>query len=236
MFICSFIHRYPDYREPPWVEENRRYKFTSYYWRLLAVRLSFVVVFENVIATITSLMRWIIPDVPQQLHQQMRQHAYLTNELILQQEFQRAKEISDELKVQQYQNVNKINSSNNKNNRRSGTTEGSLDQTSIDSSVMHTVVNFPNTNTSDHQHPDQNESKSSLGDATTSTAAQQHATIPHLAKGRATTIFDTDYVSLNNESLQNESNGSIDENHFFDQYLTENTSQDKLIVDNNNKK
>lgn len=38
-------------------------------------------------------MRWIIPDVPQQLRQQMRQHAYLTNELIMQQEFKRAKEM-----------------------------------------------------------------------------------------------------------------------------------------------
>ena len=82
------------------MEESRRYKFTSYYYRLLSARLIFVVLFENVIATITSLMRWIIPDVPQQLRQQMRQHAYLTNELILQQEFARAKEISDAEKMQ----------------------------------------------------------------------------------------------------------------------------------------
>lgn len=41
-------------------------------------------------------MRWIIPDVPQQLRQQIRQHAYLTNELILQQEYNRVKEMSNE--------------------------------------------------------------------------------------------------------------------------------------------
>ncbi|OTF74678.1 anoctamin-1-like protein [Euroglyphus maynei] len=88
---------YPDYREPPWAEGNSRYKFTSFYYKLLAFRLLFVVIFENIIAAVTSMMRWLIPDIPQQLRQQMRQHAYLTNELILQQEYQRAKEISNGL-------------------------------------------------------------------------------------------------------------------------------------------
>lgn len=82
-----------DYREPPWAKIPLM--TTSYYWRLLAVRLSFVVIFENVIASLTSLMRWIIPDVPQQLRQQMRQHNYLTNELIMQQEFKRTKELGN---------------------------------------------------------------------------------------------------------------------------------------------
>ncbi|XP_046917089.2 LOW QUALITY PROTEIN: anoctamin-4-like [Dermatophagoides farinae] len=88
---------YPDYREPPWAEKNSRYKFTSFYYKLLAFRLLFVVIFENIIAAVTSMMRWLIPDIPQQLRQQMRQHAYLTNELILQQEYQRVKEISNGL-------------------------------------------------------------------------------------------------------------------------------------------
>lgn len=75
-------------------DQDRKYQFTSYYYRLLALRLMFVVLFENVIVSITSLMRWIIPDVPQQLRQRMRQHAYLSNELIMQQESNRVKEIS----------------------------------------------------------------------------------------------------------------------------------------------
>lgn len=62
-----------------------------------------MVIFENVIAGITSLMRWTIPDVPQQLRQQIRQHTYLTNELILQQEFNRAKELSNKFDLQQSQ-------------------------------------------------------------------------------------------------------------------------------------
>ena len=94
--LLSSLHRYADYRELPKDEEINAYGLTPYYWRLLAVRLAFVVIFENIIASLTSLMRWIIPDVPQQLRQQMRQHAYLTNELIMQQEYKRAKEMGSD--------------------------------------------------------------------------------------------------------------------------------------------
>jgi hypothetical protein len=65
---------------------------TQTHWELLALKLGFVVLFENVITTISILIRWLIPDVPRALRQQMRQHAYLTNELIMQQELKRAKE------------------------------------------------------------------------------------------------------------------------------------------------
>ena len=94
LMLYSIFDSYGDYREPPWSDAEPKYRPTPYYWRLLAVRLAFVVIFENIIASLTSLMRWIIPDVPQQLRQQMRQHAYLTNELIMQQEYKRAKELS----------------------------------------------------------------------------------------------------------------------------------------------
>lgn len=63
------------------------------YWELLAMKLFFVFAFENIIATITMLLRWLIPDVPRTLKQHIRQHAYLTNELIMQQELKRAKEL-----------------------------------------------------------------------------------------------------------------------------------------------
>lgn len=61
----------------------------------MVARLSFVVIFENVVAALTSFMRWMIPDIPTQLRQQMKQHAYLTNQLIMQQEFKRAKELGN---------------------------------------------------------------------------------------------------------------------------------------------
>lgn len=134
------------------MEESRRYKFTSYYYRLLSARLIFVVLFENVIATVTSLMRWIIPDVPQQLRQQMRQHAYLTNELILQQEFARAKEISDAEKMQAAKKKRMRAKSGagassarptRGNKREDVSSAGSAaERASIDSVGVHTVVSF----------------------------------------------------------------------------------------------
>lgn len=41
-------------------------------------------------------LRWLIPDVPRTLRQNIRQHAYLTNELILQQELKKAKEVENQ--------------------------------------------------------------------------------------------------------------------------------------------
>lgn len=139
------------------MEESRRYKFTSYYYRLLSARLIFVVLFENVIATVTSLMRWIIPDVPQQLRQQMRQHAYLTNELILQQEFARAKEISDAEKMQAAKRKRMSTKGGGGGGRRASARRGgggegetggvdsagsAAERASIDSVGVHTVVSF----------------------------------------------------------------------------------------------
>ncbi|RWS26122.1 anoctamin-1-like protein, partial [Leptotrombidium deliense] len=84
---------YQGQRWPPNAGENK-YKATQDYWEDLAIKLAFIVVFENVIATTTMILRWAIPDVPRALRQQMRQHAYLTNELIMQHEVTRANDHS----------------------------------------------------------------------------------------------------------------------------------------------
>ena len=70
----------------------REYSPNYEYWELLAYKLAFVFLFENVIAITTMCLRWLIPDVPRTLRQNIRQHAYLTNELILQQELKKAKD------------------------------------------------------------------------------------------------------------------------------------------------
>lgn len=204
-------HSYADYREPPWVEENRRYKFTSYYYRLLAARLSFVVIFENVIATITSLMRWIIPDVPQKLRQQMRQHNYLTNELILQQEFQRAKEISNEVQLQK---------------KKFGKTASGKPRTSrgsIDSEGIHTVVGFVN------GHMDAFDAEKERADLKSAVKmrtsaynrrvrmAEAYPPIEDIESPSTVTITKTAFLS-------DDSNGSL-----YNTYLAETTSQEQLI-------
>lgn len=82
------ICRYPDYREPP--DVRNRYELTSMFWHVLAARLAFVVVFENVVACVMIMVRWCIPDVPGELRARIRREAYVTNEIIIKQETMRA--------------------------------------------------------------------------------------------------------------------------------------------------
>ncbi|KAI4465733.1 ngep-related [Holotrichia oblita] len=82
------ICRYPDYREPPWV--SRDYERTSTFWHILAARLAFVVVFENVVAFVMIMVKWCIPDIPRELSDKIRREAYITNEIIIKQETLRA--------------------------------------------------------------------------------------------------------------------------------------------------
>jgi anoctamin-1 len=46
---------------------------------------------QNVVAMVMILVRWCIPDVPRGLREQIRREAYLTNEMIIQQEALRAR-------------------------------------------------------------------------------------------------------------------------------------------------
>lgn len=79
--------RYPDYREPPWSPD--RYKYTSQHWHVVAAQFIFLVVFENLVILATSAIAYIIPDVPRQLNEQMRQEAVITNNIILETELLR---------------------------------------------------------------------------------------------------------------------------------------------------
>nr|CAI5837012.1 unnamed protein product [Callosobruchus analis] len=56
------VCRYPDYREPPGVDKE--YQHTSMYWEILAVRLAFVVIFENIVVLVMIIVKWCIPDIP----------------------------------------------------------------------------------------------------------------------------------------------------------------------------
>ncbi|VEN38241.1 unnamed protein product [Callosobruchus maculatus] len=82
------VCRYPDYREPPGADKE--YQHTSMYWEILAVRLAFVVIFENVVVLVMIIVKWCIPDIPSALRDQIRREAYITNEIIIQQETLRA--------------------------------------------------------------------------------------------------------------------------------------------------
>lgn len=77
-------------RVPPWGGAVK-YQYSADYWYILAARLIFVLVFQNVVALVTMLIGWCIPDVPRKLSERIRQEAYLTNEIIIKQEMIRAR-------------------------------------------------------------------------------------------------------------------------------------------------
>lgn len=79
--------RYTDHRTPPWVENQ--YKRTSQYWEILVWKFAFVLLFENIIAFLMTLIRWIIPDVPKTIREKIREDNRLTNEIIILQELRR---------------------------------------------------------------------------------------------------------------------------------------------------
>lgn len=85
----STICRYPDFREPPW--SVTPYEKSSMYWLILAAKLGFVVIFENLVAVVMIFVRWCIPDMAHELRDQIRREAYITNEIIIKQETVRAR-------------------------------------------------------------------------------------------------------------------------------------------------
>jgi len=86
------ICRFRGYRNPPW--SDNKYEYTDVYWHILAARFLFVVVFQNFCYAVTSLIAWLIPDVPEKLKLLMRREVYITNEIVLKTELQRARGVN----------------------------------------------------------------------------------------------------------------------------------------------
>ncbi|XP_076344099.1 anoctamin-2-like isoform X2 [Tachypleus tridentatus] len=81
--------KYQDYREPPTL--NNKYEYKSIYWHLVTARLAFIVIFENVVFIITSLIRWLIPDIPKSLKLQIRHENNIISNII-EEELRRGKD------------------------------------------------------------------------------------------------------------------------------------------------
>lgn len=80
--------RYQDFRYEP--QHPDAYERTSVFWNVMAAKLIFVVLFENAVAVVMILVRWLIPDISAELRDQIRREAYITNEIIIKQEALRA--------------------------------------------------------------------------------------------------------------------------------------------------
>ncbi|XP_055711894.1 anoctamin-4 isoform X2 [Phlebotomus papatasi] len=83
-FVNVTMCRYPEYRNPPWAD--RPYKRPLIYWHILAARLAFLVVFQNVVGAVQMLVAWAVPDEPRHLRDRIKREEYLTREIIIEQE------------------------------------------------------------------------------------------------------------------------------------------------------
>ncbi|XP_014871607.1 anoctamin-1 isoform X1 [Poecilia latipinna] len=69
------VCRYKDYREPPW--SNTPYELSKEFWAILAVRLAFVIVFQNMVMLMSDFVDWLIPDIPKDISFQIHKEKLL---------------------------------------------------------------------------------------------------------------------------------------------------------------
>lgn len=72
-------------------------------------------IFQNIVALVMILVRWCIPDMNPKLRDKIRREAYITNEIIIQQETLRACERSTDLDANQH--LIRLNENANRWNR-----------------------------------------------------------------------------------------------------------------------
>ncbi|XP_048887113.1 anoctamin-2-like isoform X1 [Brienomyrus brachyistius] len=83
------ICRYKDYREPPWSPEA--YQLSKHYWTILAIRLAFVIFFQNLVMFLSVLVDWLILDVPKDISEQLRKEKSLMVDVFMQEEKEKLK-------------------------------------------------------------------------------------------------------------------------------------------------
>ncbi|KAK2832346.1 hypothetical protein Q7C36_015808 [Tachysurus vachellii] len=80
LIVC----RYKDYREPPW--SSQPYQFSKQYWSILAARLGFVILFQNLVMFLGLLVAWVIPDVPKNISEQIKREKTLLVDVFMKEE------------------------------------------------------------------------------------------------------------------------------------------------------
>ncbi|XP_077355826.1 anoctamin-2b isoform X2 [Festucalex cinctus] len=78
------VCRYKDYREPPWSLDA--YHFSKQYWCVLAARLAFVILFQNLVMFLSLVVAWVIPDIPKTIVEQLKREKKLLVDLFLREE------------------------------------------------------------------------------------------------------------------------------------------------------
>ncbi|XP_047452743.1 anoctamin-1-like isoform X2 [Mugil cephalus] len=78
------VCRYKDYREPPW--SSTPYEISKEFWAVLAVRLAFVIVFQNIVMWMSDIVDWLIPDIPKDISMQIHKEKILLVDLFMKEE------------------------------------------------------------------------------------------------------------------------------------------------------
>ncbi|XP_076350332.1 anoctamin-2-like isoform X1 [Tachypleus tridentatus] len=81
--------KYQDYREPP--TASNKYEYKTLYWQLATARLVFVSIFVCLVFIMTTLICWLIPDIPKSVKLQIRHENHIVNDVIIEEELKRAK-------------------------------------------------------------------------------------------------------------------------------------------------
>ena len=82
------ICRYVEYRNPPW--DQHKYKRPMFYWQIMAFRLGFIVIFQNLVSFVTMIVQWAIPDMPKKLEDKIKIESLRTSDIIMKTEMMRA--------------------------------------------------------------------------------------------------------------------------------------------------
>lgn len=80
---------YTAYRAPP-SDATTKYQLTIIHWHILAARLCFIVLYQNVVGFVQIFTDWCIPDVPTLIKTRTRHEEQLISEIILEEEKRRA--------------------------------------------------------------------------------------------------------------------------------------------------
>ncbi|XP_075965982.1 anoctamin-1a [Anarhichas minor] len=103
------ICRYKDYREPP--SSSTPYELSKEFWAILAARLAFVVVFQNVVMLMSDFVDWLIPDIPKDISLQIHKEKILMVELFMKEEQGKRLAARDNLNQDNYPSPSSANRS-----------------------------------------------------------------------------------------------------------------------------
>lgn len=78
------VCHYTEFRNPP--DHEHKYKKNMIYWHVLAARLIFIVVFQNVVGFVQLIVDWAIPDIPRRVRERIKCEDYLISHIILDEE------------------------------------------------------------------------------------------------------------------------------------------------------